>query len=322
MTRKARAAAPAGSRRDSFGILPLAAITSPDLSNADLRLLALLSVHRDYNTGWCWPRPALLAAELHMTGKHSSDTIADMIRRLAAGGWIEYRPGRGKRASLYRVNLDRAEPTPGTLAEVDPPTFGADAEDPLSLDDAEDFPISMPETAKGGYSPPPKGGYSPPLEGGVQPPLVYNETHNETHNETQPMAIASQSPPEPGPKVKPARGAKAGPEAFRRWYAVYPRRVAPGLAMAAYAKAVAKVGEAQLLELTQAYADAVARSGWPMDKIPHPTTWLNQERWGDSPEHTFGDGAPDPRRNGAGSRNGARNSAFAMIKELSGVTKR
>jgi hypothetical protein len=67
------------------------------------------------------------------------------------------------------------------------------------------------------------------------------------------------------------------PEFMSFWLA-YPRRVGKGAARTAFSKALKKApAERIMLGLLQA--------SWPSDPqyIPHPATWLNQERWDDEP---------------------------------------
>lgn len=64
---------------------------------------------------------------------------------------------------------------------------------------------------------------------------------------------------------------------FDKWYQAYPRRIGKGGARRAYATALTKIDVETLLLACEAYARAV--SGKERDFIPHPATWLNQERW-------------------------------------------
>ena len=78
---------------------------------------------------------------------------------------------------------------------------------------------------------------------------------------------------------------------FDEWFAVYPRHVAKAAALTAYRKAATKVDLDVLIATTRAYAAAVV--GYvPKDKIPHPATWLNAERWTDDPAEWRPQAAP------------------------------
>jgi len=66
------------------------------------------------------------------------------------------------------------------------------------------------------------------------------------------------------------------PDRFEEWWKAYPRRVGKGAARKAYASALRK---------TSAEALLAALVGYPFDRdmkfVPHPSTWLNGERWTD-----------------------------------------
>jgi len=66
---------------------------------------------------------------------------------------------------------------------------------------------------------------------------------------------------------------------FEQFWAIYPRRIGKGSARTAFAKAAAKVIPETILQIAEQYA---GKSDLPdLQFIPHPTTWLNQERWND-----------------------------------------
>lgn len=72
---------------------------------------------------------------------------------------------------------------------------------------------------------------------------------------------------------------------FADFWAHYPRKVGKGAAAKAFAKAVKANGPEPI---RAGYKRALAAwATWPPDDrqfIPHPATWLNQERWCDEPE--------------------------------------
>jgi len=69
-------------------------------------------------------------------------------------------------------------------------------------------------------------------------------------------------------------------DAFETWWDAYPLKKAKGAAREAYAKARNQVSVDKLQETVEAYRDDPNRGDthWA-----YPTTWLNQERWDDSP---------------------------------------
>ena len=88
------------------------------------------------------------------------------------------------------------------------------------------------------------------------------------------------------------------PKAFEAFWSVYPRKQAKGAARESFAKAIARlldggsfsdwVGAAKFLCM-KAREFATAKQGEPFKYIPHPTTWLNQERYEDDAA-TWSDG--------------------------------
>jgi hypothetical protein len=81
-------------------------------------------------------------------------------------------------------------------------------------------------------------------------------------------------------------------EAFDLFWSAYPRREGKRNAYAAWKAAGSRIKKskgftsceaaAYLLEQATAYRDS-PRGHWPMSKIPHPSTWLNDDRFYDDP---------------------------------------
>lgn len=83
------------------------------------------------------------------------------------------------------------------------------------------------------------------------------------------------------PKEKKEDDKSSSEDGFEEFYRAYPRRAGKGAARKAYGKAIRQIGPAELLAATRRYAKAVV--GVDPKFIPHPSTWLNGERWGDEP---------------------------------------
>jgi hypothetical protein len=66
---------------------------------------------------------------------------------------------------------------------------------------------------------------------------------------------------------------------FELFWKSYPRRIGKGAAKVAFEKAAKKSDSATILEATNVYANSDSLPD--LQFIPHPSTWLNQERWGD-----------------------------------------
>jgi len=66
---------------------------------------------------------------------------------------------------------------------------------------------------------------------------------------------------------------------FDEFWDLYPRKVAKGHARLAFKKACSKEKPVAIIEAVKKFAAAV--EGKEKQYIPHPTTWLNGERWDD-----------------------------------------
>lgn len=75
-------------------------------------------------------------------------------------------------------------------------------------------------------------------------------------------------------------------DSFDEWWSLYPRKKARPKAQLAYAKALAKIDATGLLAaLRSQRPDMIARiARGEAQYVPHPTTWLNGERWNDEPD--------------------------------------
>ena len=72
---------------------------------------------------------------------------------------------------------------------------------------------------------------------------------------------------------------KNSDEIFDRFWAVFPRRTSKGTARAAFAKALKRASFDVILAGAERYRDDPNRD----EVMPHPATWLNQDRWEDDP---------------------------------------
>lgn len=68
-------------------------------------------------------------------------------------------------------------------------------------------------------------------------------------------------------------------EMFETFWQTYPRKIGKGAAKAAFEKAIKKASAETILQVAGFYAQ---KNDLPdLQFIPHPATWLNQERWHD-----------------------------------------
>src|SRR5262249_59956977 len=87
-------------------------------------------------------------------------------------------------------------------------------------------------------------------------------------------------PKAPKKKRGDRRGAADGGEAFERFWAAYPRRVAKEAARKAFAKAVEHGATVETL-IAGAQRYAVERNGQDPKYTKHPATWINAGCWED-----------------------------------------
>lgn len=72
---------------------------------------------------------------------------------------------------------------------------------------------------------------------------------------------------------------------FETFWHYYPRRTGKGAARKAFQAAVAKGTPARrIIEAASSYANTCRMIGKEIQFTPHPSVWLNQERWDDDPE--------------------------------------
>lgn len=86
-----------------------------------------------------------------------------------------------------------------------------------------------------------------------------------------------------GVQGKLADGCASVADEFERVWEHYPRKVGKGAARKAWAKARRGASFSEITGPLGAWIRA--QRGTPLDKTPHFSTWLNQERWLDDPGH-------------------------------------
>lgn len=103
-------------------------------------------------------------------------------------------------------------------------------------------------------------------------------------------------------------------EPFDQWWAAYPRKIAKVAARKAWKAVPAKIGLADLMELTQRFSDHVV--GKDPEHVPHPATWLNGERWTDElPDRSQTDGRPASVDRSAARHQRGEDAAIAGAQE-------
>jgi len=135
-------------------------------------------------------------------------------------------------------------------------------------------------------------------------------THTPDASVTPPLTPVS---PEPSlnHQLEPSEDMSCAIDGFAEFWERYPRRIGKAAARKAYAKALkAGTHDEIMFGLSQQMPSLVSRE---QQYIPHPSTWLTQERWNDEPDHN----AP---RNGTYSR--ADRPGTGMAQAFASVAKR
>src|SRR5690606_34835642 len=137
-------------------------------------------------------------------------------------------------------------------------------------------------------------GHDVPLHGehGAPPYIVEptNDPTNRTTNEPIPCqqqaADVSKKPGSDAPKSKPKPEYETDPlgklnPGFCEFYAIWPRRVKRKDAFRAYLKMVKSDSDHELLVTKTRQAVAGIFASRQLDKVPHPSTWINSLDWKD-----------------------------------------
>lgn len=135
--------------------------------------------------------------------------------------------------------------------------------------------------------------YARPTRGNTESSAISQESSGESP-ETYPTGAGEQGSSgteEQGTKRASSTVAELDAE-FEEFWKRYPRKVGKGQARNAYRSARKKVRVQVIADALRIYAQAVA--GQPVEKIRHPSTWLNGEPWHDDPAALI-NGIPKPR---------------------------
>lgn len=162
-----------------------------------------------------------------------------------------------------------------------------------------------PQKARPSTIPPPPEGPLPdesdtttrPLPDEYGPVVGVGEGDGEGVGEVTPSPPSASLALVPASASSPAVTASTNgngryPAAFEAWWARYPRKVGKGDAHRAWRKACKRAGSELLDHAVEAHVAAWEANGDDPRFIPHPSTWLNGERYFDPPPSITG---PRPR---------------------------
>lgn len=172
-----------------------------------------------------------------------------------------------------------------------------------TYDRTASYQVVWDDVAKVPDCPSPKGQIGPMEEDRLAPSSSYKTEETEETKDTD----------------HPGADAPADPRSFDAWWALYPRKVGKGKALTSYLAALRKPGVthdllvASLQEQLPGLLATKEQRG--LTFVPHPTTWLNQQRWADEdftlPEQVQ-EAAP---RYAPGSRAAEESAMYAPIAE-------
>lgn len=93
--------------------------------------------------------------------------------------------------------------------------------------------------------------------------------------------------------VSPEESSISFEDAFREFYAAYPRKVAPQKAAEKYRAALKRASHPEIMDGLRRAKLAWERKGTPAEYIPHAATWLHGGRWADD-DFIAGNDSADP----------------------------
>lgn len=82
-------------------------------------------------------------------------------------------------------------------------------------------------------------------------------------------------------KTTPPKPPKGGVVGFEDFWRAYPKKVGKGAAEKAFAKAIKEISQIEILEAVRRQSMSTQWQKEDGQFIPHPATWLNQQRWAD-----------------------------------------
>lgn len=209
-----------------------------------LLLLAIADFAND--DGEAYPAVSTLAKHCRMTTRNANHLLAV----LKVSGELEVRLNEGPRGTnVYRVRV------------------GQQHREPLKPPSAQDRPGPLSTASPLN----PEAPFSPVSGFTSKPPSFTSESAF-----PKPLTPPSDEPPL-NRQEPPLRS-------FEAFWSMYPRKAGKKPAAAAFARM--KPSAQQLEQMLTALRWQCATETWTKDGgkyIPHPTTWLNQERWRDEP---------------------------------------
>lgn len=249
--------------RGPFEMVPHWVLDS-EISAQALRLYLVLRRHGD-NKGLCFPGRSKLAEQMHVTPSSIDRAVNELISVGALCKKVRGRKGEQWYSNLYHVHWHQ-----GMQCEF--------------------FALLNRYTPPAGEYTPPAGAYTPPAGDErtythiTSYPLTFKNSTvtDERINDDNKAASKALSIVPGGADTQDVEKPAYGPliALFDTFWSAYPRKAGKGVARKAWEQAVRKEKALTIIEAAKRFRDDPNRED---QFTPHPSTWLNQERWEDAP---------------------------------------
>jgi hypothetical protein len=243
-----------------FGRLPLKIMGHPDLTAGAKVFYAYLDMRQGKN-GASWAGRRRAAYDLNT----STASIHRWTAELTAAGLLTGTAGQGTKASHLSVSASKMDSLErvqnGCASKMDSVRVQNGRASASKMDSKQTMEQTNEQTIS----------------------LARCEQSARSSDDLADLLIPDALPQPKRKRAKPVL--QQTPEALAKAeaiYAAYPRHIAKPTAIKAILKALAK--RPTLLADVTAYAERCRGNGQEPQFIPHPATWMNQERWGDERE--------------------------------------
>lgn len=218
--------------------------------------LVLIGIANHDGDGGSWPAIATLAKYANVDARSVQRAISSLVD---LGELAVHAQDGG-----VRKTPDHLRPNRYTILISCPPGCDRGAQHRVTL--VSPHPVAQVS--------PGDAGVTPPGDAGVTPPVTLVSPEPSFNQPIEPSNTQSATPA--GRFVTPI-----GPQAFDAFWTVYPRKVGKATAAKAFTSACNRAAATDIIDAARRMA---ADPNLPAARfIPHPTTWLNRDGWGDDP---------------------------------------
>jgi hypothetical protein len=207
----------------------------------------------------------------------------DRVKEMALRGWVECSDGRlyhptvaEKALEAWKARLDRRARTEAARAARQAATRSVSgSEPPPSVTDNATSPVTHNVTIL------PTKIATTNVTSSVTDDVTSSKGREGKGREQKGREEKKESKKDTPPPPASGGGDRDSAE-FMTFWRSFPKRVGKGAARKAFAGALKKTTAATIMA-------ALQRAVWSSEPrfIPHPSTWLNEERWSDEPTETF-----------------------------------